>query len=109
MELSFRRVKQNPQIECFFGTSENAVKSQVSTGATVYALTAIIRKKLGTSRSLHDMLEILSVQPFQQMPLAAVFAILYAFPQTHPVRTKCHCSHPETRPVSGGRAVRTSL
>ena len=60
VELFFRWMKQNLQIQRFFGTSENAVKSQVWIAVAVYALVAIIRKELGTSMSLYDMLEILS-------------------------------------------------
>ena len=73
VELFFRWMKQNLQIQRFFGTSENAVKWQVWIAVSVYALVAIIRKELGTSMSLYDMLEILSVRPFQQVSLSEVF------------------------------------
>ena len=87
VELFFRWVKQNLQMQRFFGTSENAVKSQVWIAVAVYALVAIIRKELGTSLSLYDMLEILSVRPFQQVPLAEVL--------TSPERTPAAASAPQ--------------
>ena len=71
VELFFRWVKGHLQIQRFFGTSENAVKSQIWIAVSVYALVAIIRKELGIRLSLHTMLEILSVMPFEQVPLYA--------------------------------------
>lgn len=71
VELFFRWVKGHLQIQRFFGTSENAVKSQIWIAVSVYALVAIIRKELGIRLSLHTLLEILSVMPFEQVPLYA--------------------------------------
>ena len=73
VELFFRWIKQNLQVQRFFGTSENAVKSQIWIAVAVYALVAIIRKELGTSVSMYEMLEILSVRPFQRVALSEVF------------------------------------
>ncbi len=64
VELFFRWVKGHLQIQRFFGTSENAVKSQIWIAVSVYALVAIIRKEPGIRLSLHTMREILSVMPF---------------------------------------------
>jgi hypothetical protein len=69
VELFFRWVKQHLRIKRFFGTSENAVKSQVWIAVAVYVLVAIIRKRLGLESSLHSMLQILSVTPFEKVPL----------------------------------------
>lgn len=69
VELFFRWVKQHLRIKRFFGTSENAVKSQVWIAVAVYVLVAIIRKRLDLEFSLHSMLHILSVTPFEKAPL----------------------------------------
>jgi len=69
VELFFRWIKQHLRIKRFFGTSENAVKTQVWTAVAVYVLVAIIRKRLDLQFSLHSMLQILSVTPFEKVPL----------------------------------------
>jgi uncharacterized protein DUF4372/DDE family transposase len=69
VELFFRWIKQHLRIKRFFGTSENAVKTQVWTAVAVYVLVAIIRKRLDLEFSLHSMLQILSVTPFEKVPL----------------------------------------
>ena len=69
VELFFRWIKQHLRIKRFFGTSENAVKTQVWTAVAVYVLVAIIRKRLDLQFSLHSMLQILSVTPFEKAPL----------------------------------------
>ncbi len=69
VELFFKWIKQHLRIKRFFGTSENAVKTQVWTAITVYVLVAIIRKRLNLDLSLHSMLQILSVTPFEKEPL----------------------------------------
>ena len=69
VELFFRWIKQHVRIKRFFGTSENAVKTQVWTAVAVYVLVAIIRKRLDLQFSLHSMLQILSVTPFEKVSL----------------------------------------
>jgi hypothetical protein len=69
VELFFRWIKQHLRIKRFFGTSENAVKTQVWIAVAVYVLVAIIRKRLDLEFSLHSMLQILSVTPFEKAPL----------------------------------------
>ena len=69
VELFFKWIKQHLRIKRFFGTSENAVKTQVWTAVSVYVLVAIIRKRLNLALSLHSMLQILSVRPFDKEPL----------------------------------------
>jgi hypothetical protein len=69
VELFFKWIKQHLRIKRFFGTSENAVKSQVWIAVAVYVLVAIVRKRLDLDRSLHSMLQILSVTPFEKVPL----------------------------------------
>ncbi len=74
VELFFKWVKQNLRIKHFFGTTENAVKTQVWIAVCVYVLAAILRKELGLKVSLSQILQILSVNVFEQMPLAELVA-----------------------------------
>ena len=69
VELFFKWIKQHLRIKRFFGTSDNAVKTQVWIAVSVYVLIAIIRKQLKLPLSLHGMLQILSVTPFENAPL----------------------------------------
>jgi hypothetical protein len=69
VELFFKWIKQHLRIKRFFGTSENAVKTQVWIAVAVYVLVAIIRKRLNLPLSLYSMLQILSVTPFDKAPL----------------------------------------
>lgn len=69
VELFFKWIKQHLRIKRFFGTSENTVKTQIWIAVAVYALVAIARKRLHLELSLHEMLQILSVTPFEKMPM----------------------------------------
>ena len=69
VELFFKWIKQHLRIKRFFGTSENAVKSQVWIAVATYVLVAIVKKRLNLDLSLHSMLQILSVTPFEKIPL----------------------------------------
>jgi hypothetical protein len=70
VELFFKWIKQNLRIKHFFGTTDNAVKTQVWIAICVYVLVAIVRKELRLELSLSQILQILSVNAFEQMPLA---------------------------------------
>jgi hypothetical protein len=74
VELFFKWVKQNLRIKHFFGTSDNAVKTQVWISICVYVLIAIVRKELRLEYSLSQILQILSVNVFEQVPLAELVA-----------------------------------
>jgi hypothetical protein len=69
VELFFKWIKQHLRIQRFFGTSDNAVKTQVWVAVSVYVLVAIIRKRLNVPISLYGLLQILSVTPFENVPL----------------------------------------
>ena len=69
VELFFRWIKQNLRIKSFYGTSVNAVKTQIWVAITVYVLAAIIKKKLAMSIPLYTFLQILSVTVFEKTPL----------------------------------------
>jgi len=69
VELFFRWVKGHLRIKHFLGTSENAVKTQVWIAVATYVLIAIVRKRLKLDLSLHSMSQILSVTPFETIPL----------------------------------------
>ena len=74
VELFFKWIKQNLRIKHFFGTTENAVKTQVWIAICVYVLAAIVRKELSLDLSLSQILQVLSVNPFEQVPLAELIA-----------------------------------
>ena len=69
VELFFKWIKQHLRIKVFFGTSENAVKTQIWIAVSVYVLVAIVRKRLNLSASLYQMLQILSLTMFERLPL----------------------------------------
>jgi len=74
VELFFKWIKQNLRIKHFFGTSDNAVKTQVWIAICVYVLVAIVRKELGLTLSLSQILQVLTVNVFEQVPLAQLVA-----------------------------------
>jgi IS4 transposase len=69
IELFFKWIKQHLRIKRFYGTSENAVKTQIWIAVSVYVLIAIIKKKLNLDTSLYTLLQILSITLFEKMPL----------------------------------------
>lgn len=69
VELFFRWIKQHLRIKAFYGTSENAVKTQIWIAVSVYVLVAIVRKRLGLESSLYQILQILSVTLFEKTPI----------------------------------------
>jgi hypothetical protein len=73
VELFFKWIKQHLRIKRFFGTSENAVKSQIWIAVSVYVLVAIVKKRLNLDASLYTLLQILSVTLFEKMPLQQAF------------------------------------
>ena len=74
VELFFKWIKQHLRIKAFFGTSENAVKSQIWIAVSVYVLVAIIKKRLKLSASLYEILQILSLTMFERIPLDQLLA-----------------------------------
>ncbi len=70
VELFFKWIKQHLRIKRFFGTSENAVKTQIWIAISVYVLIAIIKKRLNLAASLHTLLQILSLTLFEKLDLA---------------------------------------
>jgi hypothetical protein len=74
VELFFKWIKQHLRIKRFFGTSENAVKSQIWIAVSVYVLIAIIKKRLNLDVSLHTLLQILSVTVFEKIELTQAVA-----------------------------------
>ena len=73
VELFFKWIKQHLRIKQFFGTSENAVKTQIWIAVSVYVLVAIVRKKLNIDASLYTLLQVLSLTLFEKMPLHQAF------------------------------------
>ena len=66
VELFFKWINQHLRIKTFVGTSENAVKSQIWIAVCTYVLVAIVRKRLKLEASMHEMLQILSLSPFEK-------------------------------------------
>lgn len=75
VELFFKWIKQNLRIKTFYGTSENAVKTQIWIAISVYLIVAIIRKRLRIEVSLYTMLQVLSVTIFERIELIQLLAI----------------------------------
>jgi hypothetical protein len=73
VELFFKWIKQHLRIKAFFGTSENAVKSQIWIAVSVYVLVAILKKRLALPASLYEILQILSLTLFEKTPINRLF------------------------------------
>lgn len=74
VELFFKWIKQHLRIKRFYGTSENAVKTQIWIAVSVYVLVAIVKKRLDLDASLYTLLQVLSVSLFEKMPLHQALA-----------------------------------
>ena len=69
VELFFKWIKQHLRIKAFYGTSENAVKTQIWIAVSIYVLVAIVRKRLDLPSSLYQILQILSLTLFEKSPI----------------------------------------
>ena len=69
VELFFRWIKQHLRIKAFYGTTENAVKTQIWIAVSVYVLVAIVRKRLGLQATLYQILQVLSITLFEKTPI----------------------------------------
>jgi IS4 transposase len=74
VELFFKWIKQHLRIKAFFGTSENAVKTQIWIAISVYVLVAIVKKRLNLPLTLYENLQILSLTLCEQIPLDQLLA-----------------------------------
>jgi hypothetical protein len=74
VELFFKWIKQHLRIKAFFGTSENAVRSQIWIAVSAYVLVAIVKKRLQLSASSYEILQILSLTMFEKIPLDQLLA-----------------------------------
>ena len=74
VELFFKWIKQHLRIKQFYGTSENAVKTQIWIAVSVYVLVAIVRKRLRLEASLYTLLQVLSVTVFEKMPIQSALS-----------------------------------
>jgi len=82
VELFFKWIKQHLRIKRFYGTSENAVKTQIWIAVSVYVLVAIVKKRLDLDASLYTLLQILSLTLFEKMPMLQ--ALSQSQPETEP-------------------------
>ena len=69
----FKWIKQHLRIKAFYGYSENAVKTQIWIAVAVYVLVAILKKRLALQGSLHEILQVLSLTLFEQVPILQAF------------------------------------
>ena len=69
VELFFKWVKQHLRIKAFYGTSMNAVKTQIWIAITTYVLISIAKKELGLSASIYQILQVVSVTVFERVPI----------------------------------------
>jgi hypothetical protein len=76
VELFFKWIKQHLRIKAFYGTSTNAVKTQVWVAVSVYVLVAIVKKRLGLPQSLSTILQVLSVTLFEEVPIQQALALM---------------------------------
>ena len=74
VELFFKWIKQHLRIKSFFGTSENAVKTQIWIAVTVYVLVAVLRRRLGIAAVFYTILQVLSLTLFERMPNFKLFS-----------------------------------
>jgi IS4 transposase len=82
IELFFKWIKQNLRIKAFYGTSENAVKTQIWIAISVYVLVAIIKKQLRIERTLNEILQVLSITLFENDELLPLLTNFYLQDQT---------------------------
>lgn len=75
IELFFKWIKQHLKVQSFWGYSENAVRTQIWIAISVYALVAIVKKRLNLKHSLYEILQYISLSPFEKMPLTEVFNV----------------------------------
>lgn len=87
VELFFKWIKQHLRIKAFYGTSENAVKSQVWIAVSIYVLVAIVKKQLNLDLSLYTILQILSLTLFERRPILQVLS------ETQPLPAQCPMSN----------------
>ena len=82
IELFFKWIKQHLRIKAFFGTSENAVKTQIWIAVSVYVLVAIVKKRFKLEASLYELLQILSLTLFERDPIDQILTLAPAQPNT---------------------------
>lgn len=87
VELFFKWIKQHLRIKHFYGTSDNAVRTQIWISVCVYVLVAIVKKELKSDRSLYNILQVLSVNAFEKEPLQQV---LREFQSQNPTEAFCN-------------------
>jgi hypothetical protein len=74
VELFFKWIKQHLRIKAFYGTSENAVKTQIWIAISTYVIVAILKKQLQLEHSLYTILQVLSVSLFEKVPIPQLLA-----------------------------------
>ena len=81
VELFFKWIRQHLRIKVFYGTSENAVKTQIWIAVSIYVLVAIARKRLRLEKSLYQILQIFSIGSLERVPILEVFEAFDSQPE----------------------------
>jgi hypothetical protein len=84
VELFFRWLKQHLRVKAFYGTSSNAVRTQLWVAVCVYALVAILKKRISSNLSLYQILQVLSVSVFEKTPLPQLFQDFHSHNDSSP-------------------------
>lgn len=77
VELFFKWIKQHLRIKAFYGTSENAIKTQVYIAISTYILIAIVKKEINLPLELYSVLQVLSVTSLEKMPISSAFSTTF--------------------------------
>ena len=85
VELFFKWIKQHLRIKAFYGHSENAVKTQIWIAVATYVLIAILKKRLGLEASLHEILQVLSLNLFEKTPILRACGEMISQPKPRPI------------------------
>ena len=85
VELFFKWIKQHLRIKSFFGYTENALRCQIWIALSVYLLVAIIKRELRIERSIYEILQILSVTPFEKTPIISILEQIQVTKNEHEV------------------------
>jgi IS4 transposase len=83
VELFFKWIKQHLRIHNFYGRSQNAVRCQIWSAVCAYLMVAIVRKTLNLEKSLYELLQVISVNPFENQGLQELFDENFSEPNLH--------------------------
>src|ERR1700737_4934743 len=92
-QLFFKWIKQHLRIKAFYGHSENAVKTQIWIAVASYVLIAILKKRLGLEASLHEILQVLSLNLFEKTPILQACGEMISQEKLEPISKQMNLLH----------------